>query len=250
MATVLALSGRQRPRHRGDVGLPALAIPRVMDRCPAAQRAIAGIRLGRLAVDLGYHVPPASEPPSSSITPCCPSSDHRYRAVFFPGADPRPRNRAALSRRPPASRSPMSIGTMWDGGKHRALRAEPPARADRRQAGARAVNRSRRLARARRRRGVDLLGNLNALPPEFRTVAADAAVQPPFTLDDLRGGNKTTCRLGDPAAAAVLRDVGLGRGPISTPQMPVFAVCGSTGQCNTACSLSAGVSKPKVFRGR
>ena len=25
---------------------------------------------------------------------------------------------------------------------------------------------------------------------------------------------------------------------------------GSTGHCNTACSLSAGVSKPKVFRGR
>jgi hypothetical protein len=24
----------------------------------------------------------------------------------------------------------------------------------------------------------------------------------------------------------------------------------STGQCNTACSLSAGVWKPKVFRGR
>jgi len=24
----------------------------------------------------------------------------------------------------------------------------------------------------------------------------------------------------------------------------------STGQCNTFCSLSAGVSKPKVFRGR
>jgi hypothetical protein len=24
----------------------------------------------------------------------------------------------------------------------------------------------------------------------------------------------------------------------------------STGQCNTACSLLAGVSKPKVFRGR
>jgi hypothetical protein len=27
------------------------------------------------------------------------------------------------------------------------------------------------------------------------------------------------------------------------------SVC-SSGQCNTACSLSAGVSKPKVFRGR
>ncbi len=28
------------------------------------------------------------------------------------------------------------------------------------------------------------------------------------------------------------------------------SAAGSTGQCNTACSLSAGVSKPKVFRGR
>ena len=29
-----------------------------------------------------------------------------------------------------------------------------------------------------------------------------------------------------------------------------FAVVSSTDQCNTACSLSAGVWKPKVFRGR
>jgi hypothetical protein len=29
-----------------------------------------------------------------------------------------------------------------------------------------------------------------------------------------------------------------------------FTPVRSTGQCNTACSLSAGVSKPKVFRGR
>jgi hypothetical protein len=29
-----------------------------------------------------------------------------------------------------------------------------------------------------------------------------------------------------------------------------FGVVRSTGQCNTACSLSAGVWKPKVFRGR
>src|ERR1700720_1151048 len=29
-----------------------------------------------------------------------------------------------------------------------------------------------------------------------------------------------------------------------------FAPAGSTGQCNTACSLSAGVSNPKVLRGR
>ena len=29
-----------------------------------------------------------------------------------------------------------------------------------------------------------------------------------------------------------------------------FTPVRSTGQCNTACSLSAGVWKPKVFRGR
>ena len=29
-----------------------------------------------------------------------------------------------------------------------------------------------------------------------------------------------------------------------------YRVVRSTGQCNTACSLSAGVWKPKVFRGR
>jgi len=29
-----------------------------------------------------------------------------------------------------------------------------------------------------------------------------------------------------------------------------FTPAGSTGQCNTACSLSAGVSNPKVLRGR
>ena len=32
-------------------------------------------------------------------------------------------------------------------------------------------------------------------------------------------------------------------------ERPVMAVS-STGQCNTACSLSAGHSKPKVFQGR
>ena len=32
--------------------------------------------------------------------------------------------------------------------------------------------------------------------------------------------------------------------------MVAVAVAGSTGHCNTACSLSAGVSNPKVLRGR
>ena len=34
------------------------------------------------------------------------------------------------------------------------------------------------------------------------------------------------------------------------PEMCDFSLVRSTGQCNTACSLSAGVWKPKVFRGR
>ena len=33
-------------------------------------------------------------------------------------------------------------------------------------------------------------------------------------------------------------------------KMDYFRRVRSTGQCNTACSLSAGVWKPKVFRGR
>ena len=37
----------------------------------------------------------------------------------------------------------------------------------------------------------------------------------------------------------------------SWPTTPIIYRCvRSTGQCNTACSLSAGVWKPKVFRGR
>jgi hypothetical protein len=36
----------------------------------------------------------------------------------------------------------------------------------------------------------------------------------------------------------------------SDPANDCFAGVRSTGQCNTACSLLAGVSKPKVFRGR
>ena len=40
------------------------------------------------------------------------------------------------------------------------------------------------------------------------------------------------------------------RGAISQGGGVCFAPADSTDQCNTACSLSAGVSKPKVFRGR
>lgn len=41
-----------------------------------------------------------------------------------------------------------------------------------------------------------------------------------------------------------------GWNPGNTDSYAFFATVSSTDQCNTACSLSAGVSKPKVFRGR
>ena len=34
-------------------------------------------------------------------------------------------------------------------------------------------------------------GDLNVIPPEFRTIAGEAAVQPPFLLHDRRGDNNT-----------------------------------------------------------
>ena len=47
-------------------------------------------------------------------------------------------------------------------------------------------------------------GDPRVIPPELRTIAADAAVQPPFTLPYRRGARRGHRRLGDPAAAAVV----------------------------------------------
>jgi 4-amino-4-deoxy-L-arabinose transferase-like glycosyltransferase len=114
-----------------------------------------------------------------------PNYDHRYRAVFFPGSDLghelSQRYRAATGR-------PISyvIGSMWDGGniEHyapdhpRVLIDGKPERApwidlaDLRSKGALVVWTT---------------GDLTAVPPELRTIAVEAAVQPPFQLHDRRG---------------------------------------------------------------
>jgi hypothetical protein len=114
-----------------------------------------------------------------------PNYDHRYRAVFFPGSE----LAQELSQRYHAATGrPIVyvIGSMWDGGNvahyapdhPRVLIDGKPERApwidltDLRTKGALVVWTA---------------GDLKAVPPGLRSVAADAAVQPPFLLHYRRG---------------------------------------------------------------
>ena len=114
-----------------------------------------------------------------------PNYDHRYRAVFFPGDE---MGRELSQRYRAATGRPVVyvIGSMWDGGnvahyapEHpRVLIDGNPERAswidltDLRTKGALVVWTA---------------GDLTAVPPGLRSVAADAAVQPPFALHFRRG---------------------------------------------------------------
>jgi len=118
-----------------------------------------------------------------------PNYDHRYRAVFFPGED----IATELSRRYiAATGQPITyvIGSMWDAGnvahyspsQPRVLIDGVPARAP-------WID----LADLKRRGALVIWteGDLHVVPPPLRTVAPDAAVQPPLLFSDLRGGNST-----------------------------------------------------------
>jgi hypothetical protein len=83
------------------------------------------------------------------------------------------------------------IGSMWDGGNVAHYAAEHPrVLIDGEPARAPWIN----LADLKRRGALVIwtAGDLHAVPPKLRTIAVDAAVQAPFTLEDLRGGNSTT----------------------------------------------------------
>ncbi|MGH6684407.1 MAG: glycosyltransferase family 39 protein [Pseudolabrys sp.] len=118
-----------------------------------------------------------------------PQFDHRYRAVFYPGSDLArelsDRYRAVTGKAPV-----YVIGSMWDGGNvsHYAP-SHPRVLIDGKPARAPLID----LAdlKARGALVVWTAGDPKAMPPELRTVAADAAMQLPFTLKDLRGGNLT-----------------------------------------------------------
>jgi 4-amino-4-deoxy-L-arabinose transferase-like glycosyltransferase len=114
-----------------------------------------------------------------------PNYDHRYRAVFFPG-DELARELSQRYRAVTGKPIVYVIGSMWDGGniEHyapdhpRVLIDGKPERApwidlaDLRSKGALVVWTA---------------GDLTAVPPELRTIAVEAAVQPPFQLHDWRG---------------------------------------------------------------
>jgi hypothetical protein len=114
-----------------------------------------------------------------------PQVDHRYRAVLYPGSE-LARELSQRYRALTGKEIAYVIGTMWDGGnvshytpnQPRVLIDGKPARApwidlnDLRARGAVVV-------------WTD--GDLKTLPIEFRNIAADAQVQPPFTLPFRRG---------------------------------------------------------------
>jgi hypothetical protein len=114
-----------------------------------------------------------------------PNYDHRYRAVFFPGGDLgreiSQRYRAATGRS-----IVYVIGSMWDGGNVAHYAPEHPrVLIDGKPERAPWID----LADLRTKGAVVVwtAGDLNAVPPAFRTVAVDAAVQPPLQLQDRRG---------------------------------------------------------------
>jgi hypothetical protein len=188
IATVLAMSGLS---GRGTVamwGYPLwlfLGLWIVLN----ARHALAGARLGRTLAIWGTVFACLAGAFVANYA-VLPQFDHRYRAVFYPGADLAreisDRYRAVTGKLPV-----YVIGTMWDGGniEHYAP-SHPRNLVDGRPARAPWID----LADLHARGAVVVwtFGDPQVMPVEFRSVAADAAVQPPFVLDDLRGGNKTT----------------------------------------------------------
>jgi hypothetical protein len=114
-----------------------------------------------------------------------PTYDHRYRAVFFPGAD---LARELSQRYRAATGRPVIyvIGSMWDGGNVAHYAPDHPrVLIDGRPERAPWID----LTDLRSKGAVVVWtdGDLNVVPPALRSVAADAAVQPPFVLRDRRG---------------------------------------------------------------
>lgn len=119
-----------------------------------------------------------------------PRIDHRYRAVFFPG-DALAREIGQRYRAVTGQRLAYVIGNMWEGGNiaHYA-RSHPRVLIDGKQERAPWIDLND--LRARGAVVVWTVGDPNVLPIAYRNIAADAAVQPPFTIAYRRGSGHIT----------------------------------------------------------
>jgi Dolichyl-phosphate-mannose-protein mannosyltransferase len=183
MATVLALSGLS---GRGTVamwGYPLwlfLGLWLVL----SARRALDAARLGRMIATWAIVFTGLALAFIANYA-VLPHYDHRYRAVFFPGGD---LGRELSQRYRAVTGKPITyvIGSMWDGGNVAHYAPEHPrVLVDGKPARAPWID----LADLKARGAVVVwtAGDLHVMPPELRTIAADAAVQPPFLLHYRRG---------------------------------------------------------------
>jgi 4-amino-4-deoxy-L-arabinose transferase-like glycosyltransferase len=183
MATVLALSA---VTGRGTVamwGYPLWLFAGVW-LVLSARRALDDKRLGRVLVTWAIVFAGLAVAFIANYG-VMPSYDHRYRAVLFPGGE---LGRELSQRYRASTGQPLAyvIGSMWDGGNvaHYAME-QPRVLIDGKPERAPWID----LDDLKRRGAVVVwtTGDLQALPAELRTVAADAAVQQPFTLPFRRG---------------------------------------------------------------
>ena len=183
MATVLAISGLS---GRGTVamwGYPLwlfIGLWLVL----SARRALDAARLGRMIATWAIVFTGLALAFIANYA-VLPHYDHRYRAVFFPGGD---LGRELSQRYRAVTGKPITyvIGSMWDGGNVAHYAPEHPrVLIDGKPARAPWID----LADLKARGAVVVwtAGDLHAMPPELRTIAADAAVQPPFLLHYRRG---------------------------------------------------------------
>jgi hypothetical protein len=114
-----------------------------------------------------------------------PQYDHRYRAVLYPGSD-LARELSDRYRVLTGKDIVYVIGTMWDGGNvSHYMPSQPRVLIDGKPARAPWIDLNDLRARGAVVVWTD--GDLKTLPVEYRNIAADAQVQPPFTLPFLRG---------------------------------------------------------------
>ncbi len=119
-----------------------------------------------------------------------PLYDHRYRAVFYPGED-LARELSQRYRAITGQRIVYVIGTMWDGGNvgHYA-RSHPRVLIDGKPERAPWIDLNDLHARGAVVLWTD--SDPRVMPVQYRNLAADAAIQPPFALKARRGDHVTT----------------------------------------------------------